>query len=334
MPCKSCLVLELQFEIHLKGAHNLSMLPTVVNHFQRRNLLLKKDGDYLIINEFGVKEFLDFARHYLEIEHIVYRFEDKEWTPIQEIEEILNTQWLDEVIRRKAVVSYSQPIVDANEEIYAYEVLSRFTREDGSLIYPNEIFTAARTRGRLYALDRLCRMTAVRYSAILKKKTFINFIPTSIYSPEFCLQSTVQLANQLEINPNQFVFEVVESDKVDDIEHLKKILNYYKDKGFQYALDDVGEGYSTLEMLTDLQPQYMKLDIKYVQGVCNDPEKQKVAKLFLKKALEVNATPLAEGIESREDFKWLKQNGYQLFQGYLFGKPSIDPIRKIMSLKD
>ena len=334
MPCKSCLVLELQFEIQVKGAHNLSMLPTVLNHFQRRNLTLKKDGDHLIIHESGVKEFLDFARHYMEIEQIDYRFEDKDWKPINEIEEILNMQWIDEVIRKKSVISYSQPIVDANEEIYAYEVLSRFPREDGSLIYPNEIFTAARSRGRLYALDRLCRMAAVRYSAILKKKTFINFIPTSIYSPEFCLQSTVNLANQLHIDPNQFVFEVVESDKVDDIDHLKNILNYYKEKGFQYALDDVGEGYSTIEMLTDLQPHYMKLDIKYVQGVSTDPEKQKVAQLFLKKAMELNATPLAEGIEGREDFEWLKQSGYQLFQGYLFGKPSVEPIRKIVSLKE
>lgn len=55
----------------------------------------------------------------------------------------------------------------------------------------------------------------------------------------------------LKIDPNQFVFEVVESDKVEDLEHLKRILNYYNEKGFQYALDDVGEGYSTLEMLSD-----------------------------------------------------------------------------------
>ncbi|CAM5495904.1 Diguanylate phosphodiesterase OS=Lysinibacillus sphaericus OX=1421 GN=LS41612_16490 PE=4 SV=1 [Lysinibacillus sphaericus] len=155
------------------------------------------------------------------------------------------------------------------------------------------------------------------------------FIPTSIYSPEFCLQTTVQLANQLGIDPNQFVFEVVESDKVDDIEHLKSILNYYKQKGFQYALDDVGEGYNTLEMLADLKPQYMKLDIKYVQGVSGNSEKQAVAKQFLAKAFEVNAISLAEGIESRADFEWLKENGYQLFQGYLFGKPSMHPQRKL-----
>lgn len=329
MPCKSCLVLELQFDIQLKGQQNLSLMEKVVNYFKRRGLLISVKDDFFIIQESGVRELLDFCHDYMDLAQVYFRFDNRTWQPITEIEPILEMKWIDEVIRKKSVISFSQPIIDANEEIYAYEILSRFPREDGSLIYPNEIFTAARSRGRLYALDRICRMAAVRYSAVLKKKTFINFIPTSIYSPEFCLQTTVQLANQLGIDPNQFVFEEVESDKVDDIEHLKSILNYYKQKGFQYALDDVGEGYNTLEMLADLKPQYMKLDIKYVQGVSGNSEKQAVAKQFLAKAFEVNAIPLAEGIESRADFEWLKENGYQLFQGYLFGKPSIHPQRKL-----
>ena len=93
------------------------------------------------------------------------------------------------------------------------------------MIYPNEIFTAAKKRGRLYALDRLCRMTAVRHAATINTKAFINFIPTSIYSPEYCLKSTVSLANELGINPNQFVFEVVETEQVDDIRSFKKNIN-------------------------------------------------------------------------------------------------------------
>lgn len=113
---------------------------------------------------------------------------------------------------------------------------------------------------------------------------------------------------------------------MDDLAHLKAILIYYKDRGFEYALDDVGEGFSTIEMLLELKPHYMKLDMKYVQGVSSDLNKQKIAKQFLQKALEIQSVPLAEGVEFREDFEWLKQSGYQLFQGYLFGKP--DPIPK------
>ena len=115
-------------------------------------------------------------------------------------------------------------------------------------------------------------MTAVRSAAKVNKKVFINFIPTSIYSPEHCLKSTVQLARFLGIDPSHFVFEVVETEQVDDLEHLKKILQYYKEKGFQYALDDVGEGFSTIELLEELSPHYMKLDMKFVQGVATDSD--------------------------------------------------------------
>ncbi|HYK72306.1 MAG TPA: EAL domain-containing protein, partial [Pseudoneobacillus sp.] len=213
-----------------------------------------------------------------------------------------------------------------NSNIYGYEILSRFFTSDGQPKSPYEVFTAAKTRNRLYALDKLCRMTAVRHAAYFQGKAFINFIPTSIYSPEHCLKSTVGLANQLNIDPSRFVFEVVETEKVDDIEHLKTILKFYKEKGFQYALDDVGEGFSTVEVLTELKPQFMKLDRKFVDGVAADPTKQNMAVKLLTAANEIEAIPLAEGIEEQEDFDWLKTAGYQLFQGYLFGKPA--PIEK------
>ncbi|AMA63574.1 EAL domain-containing protein [Kurthia gibsonii] len=329
MPCRSCLVLALEFEIQLMSKENQTVIPSIQQFFKRRQLELTVEKNSLYMNEQGAKEFLDFSTGHMDLAEMQFRVENQDWKSMTELESILETKWLDEVIREKRIISYSQPIVTRDKEIYAYEVLSRFTREDGSMIYPNEIFSAARARGRLYALDRLCRMTAVSYSAILQKKTFINFIPTSIYSPEFCLKSTIHRANQLNINPSQFVFEVVETEQVDDVEHLKNILNYYNERGFKYALDDVGEGFSTMEMLDQIQPHYMKLDIKYVQGVSENEEKQQIARAFLEKAMEIGATPLAEGIESEEDFEWLKACGYELFQGYLFGKPSVEPLRKV-----
>lgn len=75
----------------------------------------------------------------------------------------------------------------------------------------------------------------------------------------------------------------------------------------------------------------MKLDMQYVQGVAEDADKQKTALRFLEKALEIGSVPLAEGVETKEDFAWLKQQGYQLFQGYYFGKPAKNP-QEIMTV--
>ncbi|MFP3361472.1 EAL domain-containing protein, partial [Planococcus sp. SIMBA_143] len=80
----------------------------------------------------------------------------------------------------------------------------------------------------------------------------------------------------------------------------------------QYALDDVGAGYSTTEALDELKPHVMKLDMKYVDGVASDSAKQAVAQSFLEKAQAVGWTPLAEGIETEEDFLWLEAEGYEL----------------------
>lgn len=327
MQCNSCSVAAIKFEIKLEGENNLSALQIVIDHLERREIEVINKGNKLQMDEIGAREFLDFCSDLLDVDQVVFRINQEAWQPLKGMSQVFATEWIDDVIQHERLTCHYQPIVDADESIFAYEMLARFKNEDGSMIYPNEIFPAAKTRGRLYALDRVCRMTAVKYAAALKgEKAFINFIPTSIYSPEFCLRSTISLSEQLGVDPKSLVFEVVETERVDDIDHLKKILTYYREKGFDYALDDVGEGYSTIELLADLKPKYMKLDMQYVQNIAEDAEKQRVAKKFLEKALEIGSIPLAEGIETREDFDWLKLSGYQLFQGYYFGKPAASPL--------
>jgi EAL domain-containing protein (putative c-di-GMP-specific phosphodiesterase class I) len=322
MSCNACMVQDLRFEVKADGERNHRMFSSVAEHLERKGVLVEAGSDRFVLKEDGMRDFLDFCMDHMETDCVSFRSADEGWRPVSEAAEILDSKWIDEVIANGLVTCHAQPILNGDEEVFAYEMLARFYREDGSVIFPGEIFGAARKRGRLYALDRLCRMTAVRFASFIDKKAFINFIPTSIYSPEFCLKSTVQLANRLGVDPTRLVFEVVETDKVEDTDHLKRILAYYREKGFRYALDDVGAGFSTVELLSELQPHYMKLDMKYVQGVSTDPEKQKTAEAFLHQALKMESVPLAEGIETREDFEWLRDRGYQLFQGYLFGKPA------------
>jgi len=325
--CNGCSVNTLTFDIRLTGELNLSIIPIAIDYIERQGLDVLQKDNRLRMGEFAAREFLSFCQDLLETGLAEFRINQQSYQPISEMNQVFDMEWIDDVIQNERIVSHYQPIVDATGAVYAYEMLARFHGADGQMIYPNAIFPAAKSRGRLYALDRVCRMTAVRAAAKLSgEKAFINFIPTSIYSPEFCLRSTIELAHETGVDPKQLVFEVVESEKVDDLEHLKRILGYYKSKGFQYALDDVGEGYSTAEVLDELRPHYMKLDMQYVQGVATDTAKQTVAQSFLKKAQGVGSTPLAEGIENEEDFQWLKAQGYELFQGYYFGKPAAAPL--------
>lgn len=330
MACQGCAVSNLMYQFDLQGAHNIALMDRVKEHLERNDVpVTLTEENNLEVPEHHIREMLDFFEDHMETNQIFFKTTQGEWSPLATIGDVLETSWIDEIILKELVHCHYQPILRSDGELFGYELLARFTDSEGNMVYPGELFQAARLRGRLYALDRVCRMAAVRHAARLDKvKAFINFIPTSIYSPEFCLRSTMQLANKLNLDPQQLVFEVVETDKVDDVEHLKTILTYYKDKGFMYALDDVGEGFSTIEMLTGIEPHYMKLDRKFVSDVHKDKEKQRVAHVFLEKARAMGTIPLAEGIEQREEYHWLKDAGYVLFQGYYFGRPQADPAPK------
>ncbi|RXT15272.1 EAL domain-containing protein [Ammoniphilus sp. CFH 90114] len=324
--CSACFNPELIYQIRFDGVHNTSFIPQLLNYLRREKALIEAQAEVVHLKEHALLDLIDFCRDHMDLEYIFFRVDNQDWKPLIEAQAVYENQWIDDIIREGQVTSYFQPIVNQEEQVVAYELLSRFYGQDGNLRSPGEVFKAAKKRNRLYAIDRLCRMTAVRNSARINVMAFINFLPTSIYSPSHCLQSTIRLAEELGVKPTNLVFEVVESEKVDDIEHLKSILTYYKKQGFQYALDDVGEGFSTIELLRELSPGYMKLDMKYVHGVASDSMKQLMAKRLLKAAQEIGSVPLAEGIETREDFLWLRDVGFELFQGYLFGKPLPQPL--------
>lgn len=320
--CQACHPTSLHYQIQFHGEKNISKLPQLHRHLRLHGWLLNARDSIIVVAEEVVAGLYDYIKDHMEIDQIYFKVNGEQWQPIQNVLELIEYQWIDKVIIEEAVMFHMQPIVDVNEQVYAYEMLARFTDVAGTAISPFHVFQAAKKRNRTYALDRVCRMSAVRNAASLSTKVFINFIPTSIYSPEHCLKTTVQLANQLGIEPSRFVFEVVETEQVEDLNHLKNILTYYRERGFHYALDDVGAGFSTPDVLKQLAPHYMKLDMTYVQGVAKDPNKQQTAHQMRQAAVQVGAIPLAEGIEDREDFLWLKKHGYELFQGYLFGKPA------------
>lgn len=323
--CTACNPTELYYKIKISGECNLLHLPQLISYLKSNDLLVNTHKDIIVVKEDTVAGLYDYFSDIMEVNSIYYKVDHKEWRPITEVLDLLDIKWIDKVILNDDVNFHIQPIVTRNEEVFAYEMLARFKDTEGNTIPPNEVFSAAKKRNRMYALDRICRLAAIRKAPLIQKKIFINFIPTSIYSPEHCLRTTVKLATELGIPFSKLVFEVVETEKVEDISHLMKILTYYRERGLHYALDDVGEGFNTIEILDELMPNYMKLDMKFVQGVAKNPENQAVAKKFLSAALKVGARPLAEGIEEREDFEWLKAEGYELFQGYFFGKPSPIP---------
>lgn len=256
----------------------------------------------------------------------------RESKSIQKYKDLLNAQDLSTLITKGALTTHFQPIVNlSTNEIYGYESLARGVSDEGALIYPDKLFAWAREGDMLFYLDRACRETSLKTAAVknISAKVFINFIPTAIYDPMHCLASTVKWAKQLDFDPKNIIFEVIESDLVTDINHLKKILDYYKSQGFMVALDDVGSGYSTLNMIAKLLPDIIKIDREIMDGIDTNPANQSIFRAIVSIAKENGILVLAEGVERAQEVAFACANGADLAQGYYFGKPSSEPIRKI-----
>lgn len=239
-----------------------------------------------------------------------------------------------DIIKNRTLTSYFQPIIRASDRsIYGYEALIRGVKEDGSLMFPDILFSKSTRNDLNFKLDRMCRESALKTAAVkrITQKLFINFLPTAIYDPEFCLSSTVKWASQLEFDPKNIIFEVVETESVKDKEHLINILEYYKKQGFEIALDDVGEGYSTLNMLIDIRPNIIKIDRNIIAGIDKDTLKQSTYRALYRLAKESGIEVLAEGVESSLELEMIESIGVDYIQGYYFGKPNAEPLRRIKS---
>jgi EAL domain-containing protein (putative c-di-GMP-specific phosphodiesterase class I) len=252
-------------------------------------------------------------------------------TPLKRFIGMVRSDWLLDLLQERRVTSYFQPIVHAADpaRLFAHEALLRGLDPAGALISPGRLFGAARDAGLLFQVDLLARCTAIHEAARhhLDGCLFVNFNPTAIYDPAFCLRTTVAAIDAAGFSREQVVFEVTESDRVQDTRHLQNIITFYRSAGLRIALDDFGSGYSSLNLLHQLRPDFLKLDSELIRGVHADPYKALIARKILETARELGVRTVAEGIELPEELAWVREHGADFVQGYLLGRPASVPRR-------
>jgi len=235
---------------------------------------------------------------------------------------IQQTGWFSDALAGDGFETWFQPIVDTgSQKIIAHECLIRLNA--GRLYSGGEIVDAARTRNEIHAFDSYARRLAIRSAARqgTSGKYFVNFMPSSIYNPEHCMKSTLETLAESGLKPEQIVFEVVESDLVRDPAHLRRICDYYRSRGFGFALDDVGTGSNSLQMVCDLHPDFIKLDKSLIEKIEQPMYAATIGKL-VELASQFRLAVIAEGVEKPETMENLWLLGVHCMQGYFFGRPS------------
>lgn len=240
-------------------------------------------------------------------------------------------EWVRDALEDGWLFSVFHPILRAEtQEVFAYEALLRARRpENGEVIGAFPLIDAAARLKLEHVLDQRARQAAIRNSAALglpEMRVFINFMPNTIYDPEVCLRTTMQTAQECGIGLSQLVFEVVETESIPDMKRLGKILDYYRSQGAGTAVDDMGAGFSSLQYLTALRPDYVKLDRDLVVRAEGEKTARQALDVIIAQAKHLGIAVIAEGIETESQMRMCRDAGADFLQGFLFGRPANPPV--------
>ena len=234
---------------------------------------------------------------------------------------------LQEIIAQRKLSALFQPIIDLKTgEFIGFEGLIRGPA-DSTLHSPVNLFGAALQQNLSLEVEMLSRQIVLEsYSRLkLPGKLFLNISPETMSLPSFKNGKTMEFMRSLGVDPAHVVMEITENQPTYNFEEMRAALLHYRQMGFKTAIDDLGEGFSSLRLWSELRPEYIKIDMHFVQGVDHDPVKLQFLKSIQQIAESCGTLVIAEGIETEGELRVVKDIGIALGQGYFISRPSPTP---------
>jgi EAL domain-containing protein (putative c-di-GMP-specific phosphodiesterase class I)/FixJ family two-component response regulator len=235
------------------------------------------------------------------------------------------TRELRDIIRKKRVTTLFQPIVWAQEgTVFGYELLTRGAA-NSSFRNSDMLFAFAREAKLAWALETVALEQALkrlRSFALDGKKFLLNLEAEMFEESEFRIHEMVSFFSE---HRGNFVFELTERAAIEDYAVFRRLLDEFRDKGIEVAIDDAGSGYASLEAIAALSPDYLKITKSLVSTLADEPIKQDLVKMLVDLAAKIGAKTLAEGIETIEEFDQCRDLGVDLIQGYYLAHPQDQP---------
>jgi diguanylate cyclase (GGDEF)-like protein len=232
-------------------------------------------------------------------------------------------------IERAEFLPYFQPIFHAARGIVGAETLLRWNRHGHGLVEPSGFIALAEETGLILpiwniVLETVCRLLAIWNGTPLLGEIYLS---VNVGVQEFLAQDFVaRVGKALAVAgapASRLTLELSESlvirDDCDTIAKMKAL----KDLGVRISLDDFGTGYSSLAYLARLPLDEMKIDQSFVFNLPGSPADAAVVQSILTLCNSLNLSVVAEGVETVEQFAFLKEHGCQVCQGYLLGRPMV-----------
>lgn len=248
---------------------------------------------------------------------------------------IADYPWFEEVLANNKLVSYFQPIVDANKNPIAYESFVRAELEDGTMASGGVIMQTGAALNIEHALDKFLHKNAIEEFAKYKLQgsLSLNFISGFIQLPAKYLEGLSEAAEKHLLLPGRVIMDVSKTEDLQNLDQLSEVATYCHNRGYEMALDDVKTVKQLSDILKKFTPDYVKIDHALTANVSKTDVKKQITgmiDLAHKNACKV----IVEGIESAESFELFKKMGAEFFQGYYFSKPmAAEEIAKLNKTK-
>jgi diguanylate cyclase (GGDEF)-like protein len=246
-------------------------------------------------------------------------------TPARRIEQAVR-----DLIAQGSVEAVYQPVVRLRDlAVVGYEALARplGAPVDSSV---EALFAAAHRTGLMRDLDWLCRRAAVQHSHGLPESTplFINVGVSALLDPLHDVDQMLLVLRWARREAREVVLEITEREVVSDLRRFEEVIATYRASGFRFAIDDVGEGHSTLEVLASSTPEYIKV-ARSLTVSCDRVGPRSAIHAVVAFARSSGAMTIAEGIETSDHAQTMESLGVDLGQGWLLGRPAPAPGREM-----
>lgn len=221
-----------------------------------------------------------------------------------------------------------QPIVDIRKhEIMSFEALVRGTKGESADTVLKRV-----SNKNISMFDELCRWKAIEIASRLHmpQGLSINLTAEGLYQVDINITATFKASINNGFPVENIIFEVIESECLTDQRNLVKNLKLLQEFGFMTAFDDFGMGYSGLKLLLAYQPNYIKLDRNIIADIHCSKVKQGIFAGIQRMCDDLSITIIAEGIETYEEYAWLKNAGIDLFQGFYFARPAFESLPNVV----
>jgi EAL domain-containing protein (putative c-di-GMP-specific phosphodiesterase class I) len=245
----------------------------------------------------------------------------------RQAESIASRERLQDLIIRSRVITAYQPILLLKDRaLLGFEALSRGARGTG-LEAADDLFGAAEEHGLLVELDRLCRQRALLSSGRIPSnaRIFVNTLPATIRDPQFRGRPLIDFLDRAQVAPDRIVIEITEKLVIDNYNLFRETMAYFTDLGMSFAVDDVGAGYSGLESIARLKPQFLKIDTALVRDVHESRVNREMVKAIISLGHGIGSTVIAEGIHTQDEVDALISMGIDYGQGYFLARPDPGP---------